>query len=67
MNRDEMEGKAENLKGRVKEAAGVITGNPNLENEGAAQRTDGAVQEGLGAARRKVGEALEDLGKNVKR
>ena len=67
MNRDEMEGKAENLKGRVKEAAGVITGNPDLENEGAAQRTDGAVQEGLGTARRKVGEALEDLGKNVKR
>lgn len=67
MNRDEVEGKAENLKGRIKEAAGTLTGNKNLENEGADQRAGGAVQEGLGTARRKVGEALEDLGKQVKR
>ena len=67
MNRDEIEGKAENLKGRIKEAAGTLTGNQNLENEGADQRAGGAVQEGLGTARRKVGEALEDLGNQVKR
>ena len=37
-NRDEVEGQAENLKGRIKEAAGTLTGNPKLENEGADQR-----------------------------
>jgi uncharacterized protein YjbJ (UPF0337 family) len=67
MNRDEIEGKKENLKGRIKEAAGALTGNEDLESEGANERADGAVQEGLGRARRKVGEAIEDLGKDVKR
>ena len=67
MNRDEREGKAENLKGRVKEATGVVTGNKKLENEGADQRAGGAAQEELGRARRKVGEALEDLGDEVKK
>lgn len=66
MNRDELEGKKENLKGRVKEAAGVLTGNKDLEAEGSDEREGGAVQEDLGRARRKVGEAIEDLGKKVK-
>ncbi len=66
MNRDELEGKKENLKGRVKEAAGVLTGNKDLEDEGSDERAGGAVQEDLGRARRKVGEAIEDLGKRVK-
>lgn len=67
MNRDEIDGKKNNLAGRVKEAAGTLTGNKELESEGADQRASGAVEEGLGKARRKVGEALEDLGNEVKR
>jgi uncharacterized protein YjbJ (UPF0337 family) len=67
MNRDELDGKSENLKGRVKEAAGIVTGKPDLEREGAQERSEGAVREGLGRARRKVGEALEDLGEDVKK
>jgi uncharacterized protein YjbJ (UPF0337 family) len=66
-NRDEIEGKKENVKGRVKEAAGTLTGDRNLENEGANERAGGRVQERLGRARRKVGEAIEDLGEDVKR
>ncbi|MEP6769605.1 MAG: CsbD family protein [Acidobacteriota bacterium] len=67
MNRDEIDGKKDNLAGRIKEAAGTLTGNKDLESEGANQRAGGAVEEGLGKARRKVGEALEDLGNEVKR
>ena len=67
MNRDEIEGKKENIKGRIKEAAGTLTGNPDLESEGANERAGGVLQEELGRARRKVGEAIEDLGKDVKR
>jgi uncharacterized protein YjbJ (UPF0337 family) len=67
MNRDEVHGKVENLKGRAKEAAGVLTGNPALEKEGADQRTDGAVEAGVGTARRKVGDFVEDVGKSIKR
>ncbi len=67
MNRDELEGKKENLKGRVKEATGTLTGNPELEKEGANERAGGALQEGIGRARREVGEAIEDLGEEIKR
>ena len=66
MNQDETHGKVENLKGRAKEAAGVLTGNRALEQEGADQRADGAIQEGVGKARRKVGDFIEDVGKSLK-
>ena len=67
MNKDELKGKAENLKGRVKEAAGVVANDPELEQEGADERAEGEVREDLGAARRKVGETIEDLGKKLQR
>jgi uncharacterized protein YjbJ (UPF0337 family) len=67
MNKDEIQGKAENIKGRVKEAAGTLTGNERLESEGASERAEGAVRKEAGAARRKIGEAVEDLGKKIKR
>ena len=67
MNRDEIEGKKDNVKGRVKEAAGTLTGNEELEKRGADERAKGELQEGFGRARRKVGEAIEDLGEEIKR
>lgn len=67
MNKDEAKGKARNLKGRAKEAAGVLTGNKRLESEGANERAAGSVQDVVGKARRKVGEILESIGKNVKK
>lgn len=67
MNKDEIEGKKLALKGRVKEAVGTLTGDEDLESEGAGERADGSVQETVGKARRKVGEALEKLGKDVKK
>jgi len=67
MNREEAEGKKENIKGRVKEAAGVLTGNEDLESEGASERTQGALREKRGRFRRTLGEAIEDFGRNVKK
>jgi len=67
MNKNEVRGKARQLKGRVKEAAGVVTGNRHLENEGAAERTGGEIEAELGKARRKVGAALTGLGKAIKK
>jgi uncharacterized protein YjbJ (UPF0337 family) len=58
-------GKAKKLKGRVKEAVGIISGDGKLEREGSAQRVEGAVQENLGKARRKVGELVTDVGKAI--
>lgn len=67
MNRDELEGKAEALKGKVKQAAGDLTGNEELRNEGVADEVAGDTQDAIGKGRRKVGEFVEDVGKNIKR
>jgi uncharacterized protein YjbJ (UPF0337 family) len=67
MNRDEREGKKDNLKGRVKEAAGALLDDPDLQKEGAEERGRGEAQETLGKVRRKAGEALEELGRKIKR
>jgi len=66
-NDDEREGRLQNVKGRVKEAAGILTGNESLEDEGAGDRQAGRTEEAIGRARRKIGEAVEDLGDKIKR
>ena len=67
MNRDELEGKAESIKGKWKQAAGDLTDNERLHDEGVADEAAGETQEALGRGRRKVGEAIEDLGEKMKR
>jgi uncharacterized protein YjbJ (UPF0337 family) len=67
MNRDELEGKSEQLKGKVKQAAGDLSDDERLHDEGVADEAAGTVQEGFGRARRKAGEAIEELGDKLKR
>jgi uncharacterized protein YjbJ (UPF0337 family) len=67
MNRDEIEGKAEALKGKMKQAAGDLTDDARLHDEGVADEAAGDTQETIGRGRRKVGEVVEDLGKSIKR
>jgi uncharacterized protein YjbJ (UPF0337 family) len=67
MNRDELEGKAEALKGKVKQAAGDLTDNQELHDEGKADEIAGKTQDTFGRARRKAGEAIEDLGESIKK
>ena len=67
MNRDEIDGKADQLKGKVKQAAGDLTDDQDLHDEGVADEAAGHVQEGFGRGRRKVGEAIEDIGEKLKR
>jgi uncharacterized protein YjbJ (UPF0337 family) len=66
-NRDEIEGKFDQAKGKTKETVGRAMDDRELENEGTADRAGGKVQEGFGKARRKVGEAIEDLGDAIER
>lgn len=63
--KQEAQGKLTNLKGRIKEAAGVVSGNRKLEDEGAQERTEGAVQESIGTARRKIGKLIGNIGKKI--
>ena len=66
-NRDELDGKADQVKGRAKQAWGDLTNNEQLHDEGAADEAAGDVQEGFGRAKRKVGEFIEDVGEDIKR
>ena len=67
MNRDEIEGRKEQLKGKVKKAVGDLTDDEQLHDEGAVDEAAGDIQEGFGRGRRKVGEALDDLADKIKR
>jgi uncharacterized protein YjbJ (UPF0337 family) len=66
-NKTEMRGKINKAKGAVKERIGHAVGDPNMEKEGAAARSKGSMQETVGKARRKVGDALKDLGRTIRR
>jgi uncharacterized protein YjbJ (UPF0337 family) len=67
MNRDELEGKKDQIKGKVKQGVGDVTDNERLHDEGVADEAEGNVQEGFGRARRKVGETINDIGDKIKR
>lgn len=67
MNRDETKGRADQIKGNIKQAAGKMLDDEQLHDEGVADEASGEVQEAFGKGRRKVGEALNDLGDRVKR
>ena len=62
MNRDELEGKAEALKGKIKQATGTLTRNPKLHDEGVVDEVAGKTQAAIGHTKRKLGEAIEHVG-----
>jgi uncharacterized protein YjbJ (UPF0337 family) len=66
-NRDEIEGKFDQAKGKTKETIGRAINDRELEDEGKLDHAGGKVEEGFGKARRKVGEAIEDVGDEIKR
>jgi uncharacterized protein YjbJ (UPF0337 family) len=53
-----MAGKTDRAKGRVKEAAGAITGNSKLKREGKLDQIVGSVKEAVGSAVDTVREAI---------
>ena len=66
-NKDEVEGKWDQAKGKTKETIGRALNDDELEAEGQADNASGHVKEGFGTARRKVGEAIEDVGDAISR
>jgi len=53
--KDQVKGKFENLKGKIKEAAGHVTGKEDLEAEGKRQQIAGKVQEKVGQIEKVAG------------
>ena len=66
-NKDEIEGKWDQAKGKTKETIGRAINDEELEAEGRAENAGGKVEEGFGKARRKVGDAIEDVGDAIGR
>ncbi len=48
------DGDKDELKGRVKEAGGALTGDDSLKNEGKVDRATGSVKDAVGGAADKV-------------
>ena len=55
-----MSGKSDQVKGQVKEAAGVLTGDKDLESEGKADGRAGEAKEKLDDAKDKIKDVVDD-------
>ncbi len=53
--KDQAEGKFHEVKGKVKEMAGHLTNNPDLEAEGTAEKLAGNVQDKIGQVEKVLG------------
>jgi uncharacterized protein YjbJ (UPF0337 family) len=60
MNKDQVEGRAQTVKGDVKEAAGKLVGNERLTAEGQADQVAGKVQSKVGDVKNDVGNAIKN-------
>jgi uncharacterized protein YjbJ (UPF0337 family) len=60
MNKDRIQGSAEQAKGKIKEVAGKATGDAKLESDGKAQKAAGTVQNTVGGMKDALKEAIED-------
>ncbi len=58
MNKDQRSGAGQKIKGRIKEAAGILSGKKKLEAEGLADRVVGAARAAVGAAKHDAAEKL---------
>jgi len=54
MNKDQVKGRVEEAKGKIKEVAGHVVGNKDLELEGKIQKNVGKVGAGLGDAKENI-------------
>ena len=61
MNKDQVEGTLDKVKGNIKETTGKVVGNEKLEAEGLADQASGAVQKKVGD----VKEAVETITRNL--
>ena len=65
-NKREIKGRAQQIKGRVKEGVGRMTNNPRLEDEGRDDRVVGAAKETVGTVGRNVKEAARGLARGLR-
>jgi uncharacterized protein YjbJ (UPF0337 family) len=59
MNKDQKGGAAQNVKGRLKEVAGIVSGNKKMEADGLSDRVAGAAKAVVGAAKHSAAKKLD--------
>jgi uncharacterized protein YjbJ (UPF0337 family) len=59
INKDQVQGRADEVKGAIKETAGKVVGNPSLQ-------VKGNIEKNLGKVQAKVGDVTEDLKESSK-
>jgi uncharacterized protein YjbJ (UPF0337 family) len=60
VNKERIEGSAEQAKGKVKEVAGKATGDAKLESEGKIDQATGKIKNTVGGVKDAVKEAVDD-------
>jgi uncharacterized protein YjbJ (UPF0337 family) len=60
MDEDRIEGAARNMKGKLKEGLGKMTGDAKLEGEGKADQLGGKVQNAVGGIKDSIRDAARD-------
>lgn len=61
MDKKNLEGELDHLKGKVKETVGVATGDRELEGEGKLDQVKGKIKDVAGNIREGIKEKLDDL------
>jgi uncharacterized protein YjbJ (UPF0337 family) len=59
MDKDRVEGAATNLKGKIKEAAGKVTGDAKLKSDGKADQVAGKLQNAVGGVKDAIRDAVK--------
>ncbi|HZT25438.1 MAG TPA: CsbD family protein [Pseudolabrys sp.] len=61
MDKDRIEGSAEQAKGKVKETIGKVTGDAKLQGEGKGDQIAGKTKNAIGGAKDAAKEAVDEL------
>jgi len=63
MDKENIKGAAQKIKGNIEEVAGKVLGDEDLELHGKADQLGGAVRDAVGTARDQVKEAVKEANK----
>jgi uncharacterized protein YjbJ (UPF0337 family) len=61
MNKDQVKGRVDDAKGRVKEAVGDLTGNRQMQQEGRTDQVGGTVRKNVGDAKEEIKKGIDKL------
>jgi uncharacterized protein YjbJ (UPF0337 family) len=65
MNKDQVEGRVKEAKGKIKEVAGKLVGNEKLEEKGKVQKTLGEAQAEFGDVKQEIKQDIKDAKKGA--